>query len=318
MILGELELKDYLDYLRKECGKSSNTEMAYKKDIYKFLIYEDNLGIIKIGSIKKKHVMNFLRKRALDGITPRSISRTSSSLKGFFKYLFSKKTILVNPCDAITSIKFKKKLPGFISQEKMGKLNEIEEENYLFVRNKFILELLYATGLRATEFVSLDVSDIDFKQAFLKVRHGKGNKQRMVPIGKFAMQALEDYLPFRKIIREKFGYAGDSEPLVINRRGKRLTTRGLGLIIKSLLMKAGLSDDLSTHSIRHSFATHLLERGADLKVIQELLGHSSLSTTQNYTHVTATYLKEVYKKSHPLGSKGELISYPPKRKKSKD
>ena len=184
-----------------------------------------------------------------------------------------------------------------------------------------ILEFLYATGLRASEACGLNLDDIKSKPPHLLVKHGKGDKERIVPIGKQAMEMLDIYAPVRREIRERFAVRDDLEPLIINHRGKRLTRRGLQIIVKRHIIDAGLSPHLSPHSIRHSFATHLLERGANLKVIQELLGHKSISTTQHYTHLSASHLKDAYNKAHPLGghSKDEdgLTSVPHLKKKKK-
>ncbi len=312
-------IKAFIDYLLKEKRASPNTIEAYERDLRDLEIYIKGIGLTGCSEINRRHIKGFLRSKASIGLSPRSLSRKLTAIRMFFSYHLKKGYVQKDPTDGIEPIKFSKMLPGFINQSDMGDVLDFESEGFILIRDKLILELLYATGLRASEACALNLNDIKLNPPHLIVMHGKGDKERIVPIGKQAIDTLDVYVPVRKEIRERFAIRDDFEPLIINNRGKRLTRRGLQLIIKRHIIDAGLSPHLSPHSIRHSFATHLLERGANLKVIQELLGHKSISTTQHYTHLSASHLKDTYNKAHPFGGKSTkedgLPSVPPKKRK---
>ena len=272
---------EYLEYLKKEKNYSPHTLRAYRTDLRLFFEFLDDQKQDRIDNTVISQYLTFLYKYGLD---PRSVSRKLSTIRSFFKILKKIGPIQENPAALVRSPKPKKHLPGFLTLPQVEVGLAIEDR-----RDRAILEVLYSCGLRAAELVGLNLTDIDLNREEIKVR-GKGRKERIVPIGKAAQNAVVRYL------REK---SSGAEALFVNYRGNRLTTRSLQRIVRKHLLKVAQAQGTNPHILRHTFATHLLERGADLRAVQELLGHASLSTVQIYTHLTTQRLKDIYKKAHP-------------------
>jgi len=228
-----------------------------------------------------------------------TINRKISSLRAFYKYLLRNGKIKKNPVSMIQSPKTEKYMPTFLSvDETFELLNASEGKNSLDLRTRAMMELFYSSGMRLSELAALNVTDIDFNQQLVKIR-GKGRKERIVPVGKMALQAIREYLGKTGELRKNIGENVFAEPLFLNSRGKRITTRSIARFLDQAAGKSSLGRKISPHALRHSFATHLLNAGADLRAIQELLGHKSLSTTQKYTAVNINRLMEIYDKAHP-------------------
>lgn len=275
------KIDDFILYLQKEKNYSIHTLRAYKKDLESFF---DFLREKKKSDVDQKVITFFIGFLLKYGMDARTVARKLSSLKSFFKGLKKIGIISENPAETIKTPKIKKHLPGFLSYDQIKKALEIDDP-----RNRAIMEILYSCGLRAGELVGLNISDIDFNRDEVKIK-GKGDKQRIVPLGRAAKDAVLKYVDVRK---------SNVPQLFLNYRGGRLTTRSIQYIVRKHLMKLARAAGTNPHILRHSFATHLLENGADLRAVQELLGHSSLSTVQIYTHLTTKRLKEIYIKKHP-------------------
>lgn len=285
--------KEFLKYLEFEKNVSPMTLKSYGEDLSSFLNYIkiEEPQIKNISEIDTFSIFSYLSYLSRKGIGKRSMQRHLSTLRSFFKFLLKEEKIKTNPASAVPMPKFVRPLPKVLQREEILKiLEEKDEEGWLAKRNTAIFELLYATGLRVSELSSLTFEDIDLSQRILRVK-GKGGKERIVPFGKKAQDALKEYL--KEIPFEGIDY------IFLNKNGTKLTTRSIHRIVVKYAIKVLNSKEISPHTFRHSFATHLLEMGADLRFIQELLGHSSLSTTQIYTHIDVQKLIEVYKKTHP-------------------
>lgn len=297
LVLSNELINDFIKYLIQEKNFSLYTARAYQVDLSQFLefLYDRKTGkdIIKVDREDVRDFIGYLLKY---GYERSSVARKLSSLKSLYRYLMRKKLVSNNPARVVKTPKITKKLPGFLTQFQTQKLLDIQGNDEKSCRNRAIMEVLYGSGLRAQELVNLNVSDIDFYNEVILVR-GKGSKERIIPLGSYAQKALKEYLSIRK---------DKNNPAVfLNLRGKRLTTRSVQQIVKSQIVRVADVVRVSPHTLRHSFATHLLERGADLKAVQELLGHSSLATTQIYTHLSVERLKKIYDKAHPRSGKEE-------------
>ncbi|MFT5078574.1 MAG: integrase/recombinase XerD [Candidatus Azotimanducaceae bacterium] len=290
-------LKMYQDYLRIERGLSQNTIANYSLDIEKLMkwlaLHE---MVVSPIDISEKTVQEFIYDIAKT-VAPSSQSRMISGLKGFFNYLVFEEYRKTNPLELMESPKLGRKLPDTLSETEIDLLiSAIDLATQQGERNRAILETLYGCGLRVSEVTSLKISDLFFEEGFIKVT-GKGDKERFVPIGDATIKYIDIY---RKEIRIHDPIQVEaSDTLFLNRRGKGLTRAMIFTIIKQLVVKAGIQKNVSPHTFRHSFATHLLERGADLRAIQQMLGHESITTTEIYTHIDKTHLTEVIHKFHP-------------------
>jgi site-specific recombinase XerD len=274
-------LSDFIEYLAKEKNYSPHTLRAYKKDLEQFFGFLDEQKYENVDHTIIMYYSGFMLKYGLDA---RTAARKLSSLKSFFRVLKRMGHIRENPAAAVRTPKTKKHLPGFLTYEQVQRGLDIDDP-----RDKAIVEVLYACGLRASEVVGLDYSDVDLHRDEVKVR-GKGRKQRIVPLGREAKKAIV------RCMKER---THTGEHLFANYRGERLTTRSVQRIVRKSLARIARASGTNPHILRHSFATHLLENGADLRAVQELLGHASLSTVQIYTHLTMKHLREIYKKKHP-------------------
>lgn len=278
-------LIEYLEYLEIEKGLSYNTLLAYRRDISAFFAYCSQIGLLKITDIKRNHINNFMRCLRENGFAISSISRKIASIKGFYKWLCANELISFNPVNILEQPKLPKRLPKVVTLQEITNIlaeNMSETESVIF-------ELLYGCGLRVSELVNLKVNDLDLNGKFLTC-FGKGSKERIVPFGDKARDAIKRYLPHRDYIVKKFKIEG--KYLLISNAGKQITRQGVYEFVSMLGRK--IHKHISPHTLRHSFATHLLENGADLRIVQELLGHSDVATTQLYTHISKSRLKEIY------------------------
>ncbi|WP_051178571.1 tyrosine recombinase XerC [Thermodesulfovibrio thiophilus] len=289
-------INDFLNYISLQKGDSPHTLRAYRSDLEEFF----NFVKVEPEKVEPILIRGFLSEQLLKGKTKTTVARKLSTLRSFFLYLYSEGIIDINPARVVSSVKIKRALPKFLTVDDAFRLVESpSEDKFSAYRDRAILEILYGSGIRVSELCGLNLDDLDLKEELIKVR-GKGNKERIVPIGNKAKEILKKYLAIRQILRIKKKLVVDETPLFINNRGNRLSTRHVRRIIDKHARAIGLIEKISPHVLRHTFASHLLMEGADLRVIQELLGHSSLSTTQIYTHVDLKHLIEVYDRSHPL------------------
>lgn len=289
-------IDSFLTYLTAVKGLSKNTLESYGRDILKLAVFLEGKNITRIDQVDYKHILDFLTYLKEQGLNPRSTSRTLISIRQFFKFLLTEKFIESDPTFLIRTPKTKRVLPEALSLEDVEKLlSSPDESSPEGIRDKSMLELLYATGTRVSELVELRLNDVNFELGYI-IAYGKGSKQRIVPIGEKAKIKLREYLDTS---RPKLLKSRTSPHLFVTRLGRKMTRQGFWKVIKAYSRKSGLTKKISPHTLRHSFATHLLERGADLRAIQVMLGHSDISTTQIYTHVERERLKEVHKKYHP-------------------
>jgi integrase/recombinase XerC len=288
------EIAAFLRYLDRERNASPHTVRAYASDLAQFQAHlEEELGRApQVADADHLLIRAFLARLHRRGTKKVSAARKLASLRTFFRYLCREGILEGNPARALLSPRTERKIPTHLEEGEVAALVEVPGETDAARRARAILELLYATGIRCAELVGLDVGDVDLVARSLRVL-GKGSKERVVPFGQPAGAALSAYLRARENTRPR------TPALFVNARGGRLTDRSVRQIVTRRVKQVAMARKLSPHSLRHSFATHLLERGADLRAIQELLGHSSLSTTQRYTHVNARHILEIYKKTHP-------------------
>ncbi len=323
-------IQKYLEYLRSVRNASPHTMINYGHDLEQFVAFLTPPGAKTPGLEHVRHhvIREFVGHLHEEGMEKSSIARKLAALRSFFKYCVREGKLKENPARLVPTPKLPKRIPAVLSAEEMnGFLNQlaggepeasrgrrksrmtaapkqgvrIEEDSLLLPRDRAILELLYAAGLRVSELTGLNLIDMDQKDQMLRVR-GKGNKERIVPYGQKAAQALKTYWPVRESLLQECDEAGrraSADAVFLNYRGRRLTQRSIGRIVKKYVRLVNVNWDLHPHSLRHAFATHLLADGADLRAIQELLGHQSLSTTQKYTHASMRQLMDIYDKSHP-------------------
>ena len=305
MLLADL-IKRFIEYLKSQKGYSDHTVRSYKTDLEQFLDFltakERALG--KEAASPDLKSIDFKVVREYVGLLfshskRTTIARKLSAIRSFFNFLEKGGLSENNPAADISAPKLGKYIPTYLPVDEMFRLLDgPDRQKTLGLRDLAILEVLYSCGIRVSEMAGLDLSSIDFDQHLVKVL-GKGNKERIVPVGLQALKAVQDYVEATLSIREKMWGGSREGPLFLNFRGGRLTTRSIHKIVKRYGMESGLLMGISPHSLRHTFATHLLDGGADLRSVQELLGHASLSTTQKYTHVSLDRLMEVYDKAHP-------------------
>ena len=284
------EISDYMNYLSLERRLSDNTIDGYKRDLYDFYKFVNkSYKDVNVGDIVK--YITYLNNK----ISAKSINRHIVSIKNFFKYLERNDLIKNNPCTDITGLKTPKKMPRVLSEEDINKLLDIKLNDAYSYRNKAMLELMYSSGLRVSELLNLELSNIDFIMNLVRI-YGKGNKERIVPIDDVATKYLYEYI---NIYRNTLLKNNVSNILFLNSRGDKLSRQGFFKILREIALEKGIKRDISPHTLRHSFATHLLDHGADLRSIQTMLGHENIETTQIYTHVSNNYIKENYNEAHP-------------------
>ena len=298
------EIADFLRHLGVERNDSPHTVKAYGRDVGRFAMFLDGYygGTWTWAGVDRLAVRGFLAACQREGLSKRSMARALSAVRSFYRFLNLHHGIEINPARAAATPKLEKHLPGYLDRGAMDRLFALAEsragDNTLQGRrNRAILELFYSTGMRLSELVGLDLDDLDLVADQVRVK-GKGKRERLLPVGRPAVQAVRQYLPRRdEVLR------GAAKPdrlaLFLGPRGRRLSTRAVQLIVQRFLDAVSEGQAVSTHSLRHSFATHMLDAGADLRAVQELLGHASLSTTQIYTHTSVERLKKVYHQAHP-------------------
>lgn len=289
----------FVIFLIEEKGFSSHTIKSYKNDINKFLSFllEKSIDLKKVS---KKEIRDFLAYQYDLGLSKKTIARRLASIKSFFKFLLNSNYVSYNPTLFLSTPKISKKLPDFIETKMIDELmDQPDHHTEKGLRDKAILELFYSTGMRLSELINLNIGSVDDKNNLIKV-FGKGSKERLIPFGKRAKLCLEDYLNKRVL---RWSSSNNDVPLFVNGKNKRIPRRTIQRRISNYIKMISSGKRLGPHTLRHTFATHLMERGADIRAVGDLLGHSSLSSTQVYTHVKPEKMKEVYKQSHPRGEK---------------
>lgn len=291
-------LRDFIHFMIVEKGLSQNTIISYERDLKSYITYMEKVELIEsLNGITRVHIVHFLNHLKQQGKSSKTLARHVASIRSFHQFLLREKATENDPSVHIETPQTERSLPKVLSLSEVEALLEApSDKGPLPLRDKAMLELLYATGIRVSELINLNLEDLHLTMGFVRCI-GKGNKERIIPLGRTATNILESYL---KDGRPKlYSKQNHTESLFLNHHGKRLTRQGFWKILKSLAKKANIEKELTPHTLRHSFATHLLENGADLRAVQEMLGHADISTTQIYTHVTKTRLKDVYSKHHP-------------------
>jgi tyrosine recombinase XerC len=294
------ELSEFLAYLKHERNASPHTISGYARDLNQLAAYLKEAGVRwdKAGNVVLRGFLATLYEEKRKKST---IGRKLAAVRSFYDFCLRKKWIKENPAKILATPKQEQRVPSFLTEEEAASLLDVPSGGQPgALRDKAILEFLYATGIRVSELVGMDIADVHPGERLVRVR-GKGKKERLVPFGRMAADALETYMRRGRPVLLEHGQTPGGQAVFINSRGGRLTARSVQRMVRACLRKTAVNRKISPHSLRHSFASHLLGRGADLRVIQELLGHASLATTQKYTHVDLRQLLDVYKKSHPRG-----------------
>jgi integrase/recombinase XerD len=289
-------LKDFIYFLSVEKGLAENTLESYQRDLKKYLQFLSRQGVTDFSETSKKIILEYLAEQKQKGLAVSTLTRNLASIRSFYQFLLQEQIIQENPAGELESPKAEKKLPTVLSFKDIELLlDQPQPKKSIGMRDKAMLELLYATGIRVSELVSLNLDNVNLKMAFLKCE-GKGNKERIVPLGSVAIKSIHEYLQNGrfKLLKQK-----DEKALFVNQHGKRLTRQGFWKILKKYALRTGINTEITPHTLRHSFATHLLENGADLRSVQEMLGHADISTTQIYTQITRKKIKEIYNQTHP-------------------
>ncbi|MDP4162237.1 MAG: site-specific tyrosine recombinase XerD [Bacillota bacterium] len=294
----EDQLKDFMHFLIVEKGLAKNTIVSYERDLKSYLHYLKNVeSVTAINEAQRIHIVHFLGHLKEQGKSSKTLARHIASVRAFHQFLLRDKASDHDPSVHIESPKMERTLPKVLSLEEVETLLTAPKfTDHYGIRDKAMLELLYATGIRVSELIGLNIGDIHLTMGFVRCI-GKGNKERIIPLGKTATDAIQEYLNRGRA--QFISKKNKDDAFFLNVRGKRLTRQGFWKILKKLAKEAGIQKELTPHTLRHSFATHLLENGADLRAVQEMLGHVDISTTQIYTHITKTRLKDVYHQFHP-------------------
>ena len=295
-------ISQFLKYIEKEKRYSKKTVIAYKNDLLQFKAFiQNNFEIFKfsIKDIQHQTIRSFLGQFLEKGFSKRSTSRKLAALRSFFNYLSRKRIISINPTLNIVSPRLPKQLPNVVTEREIERMLDLPAKDSIEgLRDRAILELLYGTGIRLSELVQLSQSDVDFKNDTITVL-GKGRKTRIIPLGRKAKEVLKEYLRHHSELYSSNTKDDDRTSLFLSNRGRRINNVAVYRIVRKYLTQSAEVQKKGAHVLRHSFATHLLNRGADIRAVKELLGHESLSTTQVYTHVSIDWLKKVYKQTHP-------------------
>ncbi len=293
------ELNEFMDFLSLEKGLSKNSISAYHADLLDFITFIKEEKVEKLSDVKRPYILSFLISCKKKGLETSTIARRLVSIKVFFRYLFQESLIEENVTEVMDSPKLWRLLPDFLSNTEIDTLLKVfpAGKDLLFFRNRAILEVMYACGLRVSELVNLQINSIKFDEEIVRVL-GKGNKERIVPIGKIARNVIEKYI---QNIRPKLAKFPQETSLFISNNGRKLNRERIWGIVKEGARLAGIKKNIYPHTLRHSFASHLLENGADLRIIQEMLGHADISTTEIYTHVDNSRLINIHHKFHPRG-----------------
>lgn len=297
--INHADITGFLEYLESVRGMSGHTVRNYGVDLAQFLSHLGDIGESAAFPEGVTHLLirSFMADLDAKGASRQTVARKIAALRSFYKYLQRQGRVGANPARVVHTPKLEKRIPAFLTIPMMERLLAAPGGGtFIGSRDKAILELIYSAGLRSFELVGLDHDDIDLERRTLRLR-GKGMKERVNPVGRFAVAALDDYLRHKAAHPDRLRF--DPKAVFLNFRGRRLTTRSVRRMLSHYAAIAGLPGDISPHTLRHSFATHLLQRGADLRVVQELLGHENISTTQIYTHITANEMQRIYLESHP-------------------
>ncbi|GIR74272.1 MAG: tyrosine recombinase XerC [Prochlorococcus sp.] len=289
------DINEYLVFVSQVKNLSENTTKSYERDLKKLYLFLEKLNVTNYSDIKEEICSAWIGDLYSQNNKPKSIQRHLSSAKGFFRFLKKNNLISSSPFELVTAPKSSNTLPDVLSPEDVEQLLNFKPSNTIEIRDMAIVELMYSSGLRVSETVSINISDFEENMSFLRVI-GKGSKTRLVPMGRFAINAINNWLNEREKI------SNNTDALFLNSKGSRLSVRSIQLRLKKMAIKQGLPP-VHPHMLRHSFATHMLESSGDLRTIQELLGHSSLSTTQIYTKLDYQHLAKIYDKSHPRAKK---------------
>ncbi len=292
----QTQLQNYTNYLAVEKGLAKNTLESYRRDLNKFIDFMKKQKKTGPGEVDRQSINAFIFELKKKGHAASTISRSIASIRSFFNFLLQEGIIVNNPAIEVETPRIEKKLPRVLTADEVDKLlaqPKLGEHNGL--RDKAMLELLYASGIRVSELVSLNITDFDPQVGFLRCT-GKGMKERIVPIGAASIKYVNEYL---RDTRSQLARNNGETALFLNHHGCRMTRQGFWKILKKYARKSNIQGDITPHTLRHSFATHLLENGADLRSVQEMLGHSDISTTQIYTQITKKKIKEIYDKAHP-------------------
>lgn len=293
----EEEIEPYINYITLERQLSKNSIEGYKEDLTDFFSFVNK----RFKDIKHSDITNYIMNIS-KYLNAKSVNRHIVSIRNYFKYLSKNNYISENPCDDIVGLKMPKTIPHVLSEDDIEKLLNIEVKDAISARNKAMLELMYSSGLRVSELLNLEINNIDFSMNIVKC-FGKGSKERIVPLSDYATSALSEYI---NIYRNSLLKNKVSDILFLNSRGTILSRQGFFKILKGLASEKGINKDISPHTIRHSFATHLIDHGADLRSVQTMLGHENIKTTQIYTHISNNYKKEKYEETHPRNKKEKL------------
>ncbi|MFC0271510.1 site-specific tyrosine recombinase XerD [Metabacillus herbersteinensis] len=292
------QIKDFIHYIIVERGLSNNTIVSYERDLkgYQLFLVEKQ-QITSFNDVTRFHIIQFLKQLKDGGKSSKTLARHTASIRSLHQFLLREKAVDQDPTVHIESPQIDRKLPKVLSLQDVEKLLETPRLTSSFgYRDKAMLELLYATGMRVSEMINLDLKDVHLTMGFIRC-YGKGNKERIVPIGTIASEAITAYIEKARI--HLVSKKQPTDALFLNHHGKRISRQGFWKNLKKIALEANIDKELTPHTLRHSFATHLLENGADLRAVQEMLGHADISTTQIYTHVSKTRLKDVYKQFHP-------------------
>ncbi|MGE5580358.1 MAG: site-specific tyrosine recombinase XerD [Bacillota bacterium] len=291
-------IQEFIDYLGHEKGLANNTLESYSRDLKQYygFLTGDSIETPSLANASQSTIVAYLMYLRKQGKATATIARRLAALKAFYQFLVKENYVAQDPTDDLSSPKLERKLPKVLTVEEVERLlAQPDTRTPVGKRDKAMLELLYATGIRVSELVNLNVTDIDLREGFIRCM-GKGSKERVVPMGEIAVSALRAFLDGA---RQRVIADPKEKAVFVNHHGKRLTRQGFWKIVKKYAAQAQIRKEITPHTLRHSFATHLLENGADIRAVQEMLGHADISTTQIYTHVTKDRLKDVYAKSHP-------------------
>lgn len=295
------DMEDFLSYIQIERGLAANTLVSYRRDLTAYTLFmQDKRNKKSWEKVERKDIVAYLLVLKNAGKSAATIARFTSSIRSFHQYLIREQIMTHDPTLQIETPKQARTLPSVLNMEDVDLLLSYSGNEPLEIRNQAMLEIMYATGLRVTEMISMQLNDLHLQMGFVRCV-GKGSKERIIPVGDYAKNAIEAYLQHaRPLLTKKHP---NETVLFVNNHGKSLSRQGFWKILKGIALEVGLAKPITPHTLRHSFATHLLENGADLRAVQEMLGHADISTTQIYTHVTKTRLNDMYKQFHPRAEK---------------
>lgn len=291
----DVYVDEYITFLKIEKGLSAASLSSYRQDLKHYSNYLADKKMTSLDKVDTEVLIQFIKFLSEKGLSAKTISRTQSTLRNFHQFLLNQNIIEVNPAVKLTAVRGEKKLPEYLTIEEMEILLDTPDNSPAGMRDSTLMEVLYASGIRVSELISIKRADVNTEMGFIRVS-GKGSKERIVPITDFVAQKLDHYMAD---VRPQILKTDDNDDLFITNRGRGFTRQGLWKTIKKYETLSGISKNITPHTFRHSFATHLIENGADLRAVQEMLGHSDISTTQIYTQISTTKIREMYKQFHP-------------------